>query len=486
MPQARYLQIADHFRRVIATGGLTPGERLSSVRDAAQQHAVSLSTVLQAYRLLEDEQLVVSRPKSGFFVASPRRPAGRAREERRASAEVRQQSESAQQAALQAERHALGAHIVALAELPEVVSFGAAYPSDSFFDQERLRRCVARAAIRHRDLLARYNTTAAHPQLQRAVARYASSLGCVLPPEQIAVTNGCMEAIGLAIRATTQPGDLIAVESPTHFGFLDLLHHLGRRPLEIPTHPSHGLSVDALAMALQTQPVRAVLCIPTLSNPLGAVMPQADRRRLVALCSEHQIPVIEDVIYADLVDDDSARRAAKAYDTDGTVIICGSFTKTLAPGVRLGWVEGGRWSRQIAAHKLATSGSQTPVLQVALADLLNQADHAHGQRRLREQIAQRVEEAVRLIRGAFPGGTRVHRARGAYTLWLELPAAAPTGRQLFEACMAENICIAPGEIFTLGTRLDRCIRLSVGGDWDREGSRHRSALQRIGELASAG
>lgn len=311
---ARYQLLASHYRQVIANGSLAPGERLSSVREAAHQHAVSLSTVLQAYRLLEDEQLVVSRPKSGFFVAAaaPRR--------RQASATRRPRSDSSapslpqptvQQAALQAERHALGAHIIALADLPEVVSFGAACPADSFFDQERLRRCVARAALRHRDLLARYSTSTAHPQLQRAVARYACSLGCVLQPEQIVVTNGCLEAIGLAIRATTQPGDLIAVESPTHFGFLDILHHLRRRPLEVPTHPSQGLSVDALEMALQTQPVKAVLCIPTLSNPLGAVMPQAERRRLVSLCSQHQVPVIEDVIHADLADEDSAKRATK-------------------------------------------------------------------------------------------------------------------------------------------------------------------------------
>eukprot|EP01034_Spumella_vulgaris_P014509 gene14509-18526_t len=189
-----------------------------------------------------------------------------------------------------------------------------------------------------------------------------------------------MDSIALCLRAVTQPGDVVALESPTHFSFLEVLQGLHLKALEIPTHPRNGLSLDALQLALDTQPVKAVMVVPTLSNPLGSCMPQAECKRLVQMAARHDMAVIEDAIYNDLVEVDEMRRTVKSYDTTGHVMLCDSFSKTLAPGLRLGWLEAGRWADKLRAIKDLQAGGQSAVLELALADLITQTGHAAAMR----------------------------------------------------------------------------------------------------------
>jgi DNA-binding transcriptional MocR family regulator len=462
-----YLQIAETIARSIRAGTLRRGERIPSVRDLARQRSVSLSTVTQAYRSLEDARLIEARPRSGYFVAA--RPATMP------EPETSQPPAVSQAVGLSS----LAARVMQLSDDPEHVSFGAACPTNELFDQDRIRRALVRAAQRHRHTLARYSMGPGHDDLRRAVARHALRMGCALDPRNLLITNGCLESMVLCLRAVTQPGDIVALESPTYFGFLEILEHLNLRALEIPTHPRTGISLDALQLALETQPVKAVLLVPTLSNPLGATMPVPDRRRLAQMVAEHRIPLIEDVIYNDLCEQDDRRRAVRSFDASGHVMICGSFSKTVAPGIRLGWVDGGRWHAQIQRMKAVTSGGQSTVLELAMADLLTQPGNESGYRQLRSAIAARVDEARGLIAQSFPRGTRVTDPPGGFILWVELPGGLEA-RRLFDACLAERICIAPGGMFSASDRYRHCIRLGVGGRWD---AAQRAALTRIGAIA---
>jgi DNA-binding transcriptional MocR family regulator len=311
------------------------------------------------------------------------------------------------------------------------------------------------------------------------VARHALGLGCVLQPDEVVMTNSCLEAISLCLRSVCKPGDVVALESPTYYGFLEILQSLHLRALEIPTHPRHGMSLEALQLALETQPVKAVLSVPTLSNPLGASMPVADRRRLAAMVAHHDIALIEDVLYNDLCEQEDKRRAVKSFDTTGHVMICGSFSKTIAPGLRLGWVEAGRWGQALRRTKAAQSGGQSGVIELALADLLTQAGGGAALRQLRATIATRVDEARQLISESFPRGTRVSDPAGGFILWLELPETLDSAL-LYEACLAERIVIAPGLMFSASPRFRHCIRLGVGGQWQEA---QREALRRVGRLA---
>jgi len=462
-----YLQIADSLAASIRAGVLARGERLPSLRDVARRHGVSLSTAVQAYRALEDMRLVETRPRSGHFVAS--RPAQPPEPDTtRPPADSRA-----------VDVQSIAAQVMRFANDPGVVSFGAACPGSELFAAERVRRAVGRAVQRHRNTLCEYVIGHGHETLRRAIARYALGLGCRLQPRDIVVTNSCLEAISLCLRTVTQPGDVVALESPTYFGFLEILQSLHLRALEIPTHPRTGISLDALELALDTQPVKAVLLVPTLSNPLGASMTLADRRRLAQMLTGRGVAMIEDVIYNDLAEQDDRRRAVKSFDTEGNVMLCGSFSKTISPGLRLGWVEAGRWTQPLQRLKASTGGAQTAVVELAMAELLTQTGAESANRQLRRTIAARVDEARSLIAQSFPRGTRVTDPAGGFILWVEMPPEVDS-QALFHACLAERICIAPGSIFSTSDRYRHCIRLGVGGRWDEA---QRAALRRIGAIA---
>jgi DNA-binding transcriptional MocR family regulator len=466
--QALYPQIAESIATPIRAGTLARGERVPSVRELARQHRVSPGTVLQAYRMLEDSGLIEARPRSGYFVA--------VRPVRLPEPEVSNPPASS----MAVDVSSLAERVMRLAGDPAYVSFGAACPSSELFSQERVRRAVSRAAQRHRATLTQYTIGPGDESLRRAVARHALRMGCQFDARDVVVTNSCLESITLCLRSVTQPGDVVALESPTLFSFLEILENLHLRALEIPTHPRTGLSIDALQLAFDTQPVKAVLAVPTLSNPMGATMPLAERRRLAQMVAERRVPLIEDVLYNDLAEDEVQRRAVRSFDTTGHVMVCGSFSKTVAPGLRLGWVEAGRWGASLARLKQATSGSQAVILERALADLLTQPGVEAGYRQMRATLTVRVDEARGLISEHFPKGTRITNPAGGLILWAELPRSIDA-LALFKACLAEKIVIAPGTMFSATDHFRHCIRLGLGGEWDDV---HRRALQRVGALAA--
>ena len=222
-----YLRIAEQLAQLIRNGTLARGEKLPSVRELARQHSVAQTTVVQAYHWLEDARLITARPRSGFFVAarpvslpepSTPRPMRRPRE---VSVDW------------------LGQRILGRKQPVDIISYSSGTPGPELFNPDRVRRAVVRAAQRHRNLLCTYPGSSGHEDARRALARYAVSLGCSLDPENIVITGGCMDSIALCLRAVTQPGDVVALESPTHFSFLEVLQGLHLKALEIPTPVSY-------------------------------------------------------------------------------------------------------------------------------------------------------------------------------------------------------------------------------------------------------
>lgn len=472
-----YLQLAERIRAAISSGSLAAGERLPSVRQQAALQRLSAATVVQAYRWLEDQHWLEARHRSGYFVAA-RRPPARPRRTVEL-AEPAQSQPPATAELVQIQRLSLDVMEAVLDK--DKLSFAAATPEALLFDEERVRRALSRAVLQHRRSLCDYDASGTgEPGLRKAIARQALDLGCSLAPDDLLVTASCTQATALALRAVTRPGDTVAIESPTFFGFLQVLAQMGLKALEIPTHPRQGMSMDALQLAMETQPVKAVLVVPTLSNPLGAIMPTAERQRLARLAQTHGVAVIEDVVFCGLTEPDARFNAVRSHDPSGFVMVCGSFSKTVAPGLRLGWVDAGRWRDQVLHEARMTGVTQLIPAQAALAELLNQTGHAAGLRRLRARLRQRLAEARALIGQSFPPGTRVTDPRGGYSLWVELPAGMDS-LSLYHRASAEGISFTPGTMFSSSGRFEHCLRLGVGAWTDA----HRQALRRLGAMARA-
>lgn len=462
-----YHQLADHIHEMIRAGTLRAGDRVPSVRSFSQQQGVSVSTVLQAYQRLEDSGVIEARPQSGYYV-------------RRLPAAVPEPASSRPpRRALNVEINELADAVLSNATDPQMITFGSACAAPELFPLERVRRVISTIARRDRGALGRYGLPPGTEPLRRAIARRALAWGCRIDHRHLVTTTGCMEAINICLRAVTKPGDLVALESPTYYGFLQILQSLGLRALEIPTHPRSGISLEALELALAEHPVKAVLVMPNVSNPIGASMSDPAKKRMVELLAAKNVPLIEDHIYADLSFDAATPRAAKAYDRAGNVMLCGSFSKTLSPGLKVGWIEPGRWRERVRMLKFVASGGQNELMELAVAELLESGGYERQLRQLRRRFESQVDAARGMIAESFPRGTRVTRPSGAYILWVELPRSCDS-IALFERLLELGITIAPGPMFSASQRYRNCMRLSIGQAWT---ARHERALRDIGRLA---
>jgi DNA-binding transcriptional MocR family regulator len=471
-----YARIARHYRGAIRSGALAPGDAMPSVRALTRLHRVSLSTALQACRSLEAEGLLEARPRSGYFVLRRRRAAILPLDE----PDLRHAPDAAQYVGI----HDRVSRYVAMSERhPVRVDFAATYASPEAYPGADLQRAAMRALRRDPGLLVRPIAPNGEAGLRAALARRALDAGMQLAPEQIVVTHGCIEALNVALRAVAQPGDTVAVESPTYYGLLQVLESLGLRALEIPTSPSTGISVDALERALREPAgIKAVVVVPNLQNPLSCTMPDAAKERLVALCEQHALPLIEDDTYSAFHADDVPLRALKSFDRSGHVIHCASLRKTIAPGMRLGWMTGGRWQARIEMLKYAQSRANEALSQIAMAEFIASSAHDRHLTRLRRALQHQREQMADAIAAHFPAGTRLSVPAGSMLLWVELPGQR-SADAVFETALAQGIRIAPGTLFSNSRRFDHFIRISCGTPFTRETD---AGLRQLAAIVAAG
>lgn len=458
----RYEAIADLIAGLVAQGTLAPGTRAPSLREVCRQQRTSLTTALQAYRLLEDRGVLQARPQSGFYVAVPSSLAVP-----RLSKPPAQATEVALSTLmLQMLEHASDARYAPL---------GCAVPSPALLDSGKLDRGLARAARVHGVRHNTYSPPRGEMPLRVEIARRALRWGQALSPDDVAITCGATEALSLALNAVTQPGDTVAVESPTYFGLLQVLRALRLKALELPTDAVSGVSVDALREAVEAGRVQACVLTSSFNNPLGCTMPEANKLAVLKLLARHRVPLIEDDVYGDIHFSAERPRPFSAFDASGQTIYCGSFSKTLAPGYRVGWVA----SRQHMPRLLEAKFSATlcaPVLpQIALAEFLAAGGYDHHLRRLRRAFADTLTQMLRVIEEAFPAGTRVSQPAGGFVLWLELPRGIDT-RRLFVQALDKRICFAPGVVFSASGKYTNGLRLSGGYGWDAKIERGVRAL----------
>jgi DNA-binding transcriptional MocR family regulator len=452
-PPALYEQVAEKIAKLIRSGAIRAGDRIPSIRRASAQHGVSVPTAVQAYLWLEDRGLIEARPKSGFFV----------RPQLRAEVSEPTTSRPARPAALVGVGN-LQSRVFDAARMPGVVPFGAAYPGPENLPVSRLSKIMAAVARSAGGRGVSYDMPPGSEPLRRQIARRSLDWGSNLSPDDLITTCGGTEALALCLRAVAKPGDVIAVESPAYFGVLQIIEEQRLKALEIPMHPRDGMDLDALERAVESGRVSACLATPNFNNPLGSLMPDAHKQRLVEILAKREAPLIEDDINGSLAHGGIRPRVAQSYDRRGLVLLCGSISKTIAPGYRVGWVAPGRFYEKVKALKITSTLATASLPQLAIAEFIGNGGFDHHLRSLRRNFAAQIHTMREAVADAFPPGIKLTRPSGGFVLWIELPPKV-SALELYERALVESISIAPGPMFSARQDFQNFIRINCGHAW---------------------
>ncbi len=464
-----YRQVIDIIRENIDTGTLRAGDRLPSLRKMSQRIGVSIPTVRQAYIELERQRQVESRPKSGFYVRSL------------AANDIVLPFTATRSKPVALNCRSLIERVYDGVDNPELVPLGIANPCMAKPAAKSLHRSMKRVMSRAEERSLGYSSTLGEPALRRQIAfHYLDTCGAKIDPDSICITNGGQEALLLSLKAVASAGDIIAVESPTYHGVLELIDSLGMLAIEVETCPEEGVMIAELDRTLSEHSVKACMFSTTLGNPLGVTMADEDRIRLVKVLEKHDVALIEDDVYGDLRFDGYRPTPAQFLNSKARIITCGSFSKTAAPGYRIGWVAAGTMIDRIAQLKRAFSCSSGLLQQMTLADFLGSGDYNRHLKLLRPVLQRNAERMSALIADYFPKETRTSRPVGGSVIWLDLPKSIDTV-QLLDDSIAAGISIAPGNIFSPCSCYSNFIRLSFGHPW---GQRTEDAIQWLGDTVT--
>ncbi len=439
----KYRQLAEQTQRHLETTG-NAGDRLLSLRDFASREGVSMSTALRVYEELERNGVVESRLRSGYFL---RRSAVRQVALPTASREIpvarneKELIDGLQSSAWHAHRF--------------TAFFASGTPDTTLAGPRELGRIIRRVARRE---LENYGPVEGDALLRQEIASRSVKAGMEMDANELIITSGAQEALFISINILTNPGDLVAVESPTYHGLISAIKQSGRKMVEIPTDSATGINLPALGLALEELSVKAVVVSSSVQNPLGCSMNDESRQQLVALANAHDVALVEDDTHGELLYARQRQRNLGAFDTEDRVLVCGSFSKTLAPELRVGWLKTPRWRQAALDFKRAVSARSVLLPQQAIARHMAEGHYDRHIRLSRDTYAKRGRALRADIAQYFPSHTRISQPTGGFQMWIELPTGN-SAMALAEHALSQGIAISPGRLFSHRGHYGHCIRL---------------------------
>ncbi|SIT46344.1 Uncharacterized HTH-type transcriptional regulator YdcR [Paraburkholderia piptadeniae] len=466
----RYESLANTMAAEIRSGSLAVGTRMPSLRQVIAQHGVSQSTAFRAYYLLEEWGLIRAQERSGYYVAR-----GAAVPESREATAKRVLAESAK-----VDISELVFSVLEAARHPGVVPLGSAFPSPMLFPLQRLAKSLAQTARTVNPWSTVVDLPPGNEALRQQIALRYLGMGLSQRLDEIVVTNGALEALNLCLMAVTRPGDVVAVESPGFYAALQAIERLDLRAVEIPVDSQTGLDLDALEQALDKHPVRACWFMTNYQNPTGATMPLEKKKALVELLARHEVPLIEDDVYGELHFQADYPLPAIAFDRKGLVMHCSSFSKTLAPGYRIGWAAAGKFAEKVQRAKLMTTLSASIPVQAGIADYLQHGGYDRHLRKLRAALRAQLDAMNVALRRYMPKDVKWTCPSGGYFVWLELPETIDA-LTLHRHAIEQGVSIAPGPIFSAARSFRHCVRINFGHPWNADIDR---AVRVLGELVT--
>jgi DNA-binding transcriptional MocR family regulator len=468
-----YEKVARIIEAQIVSGTLRTNDRVPSVRAMSRTAGVSVATVVQAYWNLENAGLIAPRPQSGFFVRA--RPEAKLPEPKTRTIRASKPRSVATEV-LDACRETL--------LRTDVVMLNGAFTSPALYPTTRLNN-IAREVLRERPWNAgEIIASPGHEGLRREIAKRMSMLGTPTNADEVVITSGTMDAITLTLGMLCEPGDTVLVESPTYFGILQAVEHLRLKVIEVPNHPGYGegsgTDVEAVRRAVRGNKLAAAILMPNFNNPAGSLTPDSAKREIVAVLTGNNIPIVEDDIYADLNYWGERPLSLRTFDETGLVISCGSVSKTIALGYRLGWAVSSQFHADITRAKFFSSVACPTLQQLVLARYYASGGYERYLRRIRRLLADNSQSLTECIAQHFPAGTKVARPAGGVVLWVELPSQVD-GTELFRSALASRIGTLPGMVFSAKGDFRNYIRLNCGLPWTTTVQR---AVQKLGKLVT--
>lgn len=462
-----YLQIANHIEHQIKHDVLKIGDKLPSLRIVAHEKGVSITTAQQAYYELESRGLVESRPQSGYYVSY-------------AHKHFRKIPETSQPLVANVKDDTEEIIFTVSQNISKAkIELSTGVPAIELLPVAKMNKAIVQATRNIQGSGLNYDKNG-NQNLKKQIAIRSLMWGGKLSEEDIVTTSGSIDAISFCMLTLTQRGDTIIVESPVYFGILHLARNLGLNVLELPTNPMTGIEIDALKKAIETKKISLCLLVSNFSNPLGSCMPDEHKRAVVRLLEKHHIPLIEDDLFGDLYFGNQRPTCCKTYDESGIVLLCSSFSKTLAPGYRVGWMVPGKYKEKVARTKFYHSLYTTSVTHEAVGSFLENDRYENHLRKLRHTLHRNSLQFLRCISQYFPDSTKVTIPQGGLHLWVELEKGTDTV-DLYNTAMMHKISIAPGRMFTLQNQYHHCLKLNCGLVWSDE---LEMALKLLGKLVS--
>ena len=443
-----YLQLEQQLSRLISAGRLVQGDKLPSIRSLCNEYQMAKGTVLHALERLEARGLIEARPRSGYYVC------------------------------LAAEQKIPSDFVPAPLEarvsdvLLEIMQAGSAFDlcpgagDESTTGLELLNRSMNRAMRQQRGKShLYYDSPYGLAPLREQLRQRLLKRGLTVSQDEICITSGCQNSLFLALMATCQPGDTVAVESPGFYGVLQLLEQLKLRVIEIPSSSQSGMMMDALQAAAEKWGIRACVVSPCFSTPTGALMPEHSRVRLLEMAETHDFAVIEDDIYADtalgVVPD-----PLKSLDTTGRVILCSSFSKTLSKDLRVGWISAGRWHKNVVQLKLVTQLASPTSVQKGVTDFIASGAYTAHLKRQQHRLKQQRDQLLAEIR-SWQGVHTTSIPEGGLSLWVELTPERNT-LTLFHSLKSRGVMITPGTLFSNEDKFKNALRISYFHPWNKQ------------------
>lgn len=467
-----YEQVAEKIKVQVERGILGAGQKVPSVRRFSRQLGVSAFTVVQAYWVLENQGVLESRPSSGFYVRPESGPS-KAQLDPKFKFPLQLTGPKKLTSSLETFQY-----MAAAITNPANILLSMGIPGLAVLRRPSLYKALRTGCLKPGPKGLEYNWFLGYEPLRRQLARHYLDCGLEVSPDHIVMTSGAVEGLNIAYRMVTRPGDIVAVESPILFSSM-CLQHYRVKVLEIPSDPVSGMDLDFLEKALKKFKIRACLAMPNFRNPTGSLMPDERKKRLVEMLAPRGVTLIENDVYGDVHFGKTRPRPAKVFDKTGNVLLVSSFSKSVVPGVRVGWVVAGDRAVETFSNRWVSTMATNTLMEAAMADFMERGEFRRHIRKLSLHCAESLKCLTQAILKYFPEGTKVGQPKGGVVTWVELPEKVDS-LKLHKEALAKNIIVLPGPSFCLTPRYKNCVSIGFGNPWSE---RLEKAIEALGELA---